>query len=227
MSNRAPVPVVHFSDVLCIWAYCSQIRVDEIRHGFGEDVALTFRFVPVFGTSTKIEKAWATRGGFPAYAKHVRTVAERFPHVVVHPDAWDTVRPASSSSPHVFLKAVQLIEGAGPSPAGGMFERASWAVRLAFFRDARDVATRGVQLEIAEQVGVPRGQVEALLDDGRAMSAFFEDVDAQQAQKIEGSPTLVFNEGRQKLYGNVGYRVIEANIAELLRAPGEHAASWC
>ena len=43
---------------------------------------------------------------------------------------------------------------------------------------------------------------------------------------IDGSPTYILNEGRQKLYGNVGYRVIEANIQELLADPGERA-SWC
>ena len=45
--------------------------------------------------------------------------------------------------------------------------------------------------------------------------------------RIEGSPTIVLNEGRQKLYGNVGFRVIEANIAELLRDPRPGEASWC
>ncbi|QFS50191.1 hypothetical protein [Nostoc sphaeroides] len=40
------------------------------------------------------------------------------------------------------------------------------------------------------------------------------------------SPTLIFNEGRQRLNCNVGYRVIEANIRELLHnPPGEQ--SWC
>jgi hypothetical protein len=34
------------------------------------------------------------------------------------------------------------------------------------------------------------------------------------------------NEGRQRLNGNVGYRVLEANIRELLNHPaGEQ--SWC
>ena len=45
--------------------------------------------------------------------------------------------------------------------------------------------------------------------------------------RIEGSPSLVLNEGRQKLYGNVGFRVIEANIQELLREPRINDASWC
>jgi len=45
--------------------------------------------------------------------------------------------------------------------------------------------------------------------------------------RIEGSPSFVLNEGRQKLYGNVGFRIIEANIQELLRAPGTDQVSWC
>jgi hypothetical protein len=45
--------------------------------------------------------------------------------------------------------------------------------------------------------------------------------------RIEGSPSLVLNEGRQKLYGNVGFRVIEANVQGLLHAAGPEDASWC
>jgi len=36
----------------------------------------------------------------------------------------------------------------------------------------------------------------------------------------------VLNEGRQKLYGNVGFRIIEGSIKELLADPGDRA-SWC
>ena len=34
--------------------------------------------------------------------------------------------------------------------------------------------------------------------------------------QIKGSPTFVMNEGRQVLFGNVGYRVLRTNIEELL-----------
>ena len=44
---------------------------------------------------------------------------------------------------------------------------------------------------------------------------------------VQGSPTFILNDGRQKLYGNVGYGVLEANITELLRSPAAGAASWC
>jgi len=43
---------------------------------------------------------------------------------------------------------------------------------------------------------------------------------------VKGSPTWVLNEGRQVLYGNVGYRILSANIEELLKNPGSEA-SWC
>jgi hypothetical protein len=36
----------------------------------------------------------------------------------------------------------------------------------------------------------------------------------------------MLGEGRQKLYGNVGYRILEANIQEVLADPSERA-SWC
>ena len=47
--------------------------------------------------------------------------------------------------------------------------------------------------------------------------------------KLKRIPLTKFqmNDGRQKLYGNVGYGVIEANIKELLRSPVAGTASWC
>jgi protein-disulfide isomerase len=56
------------------------------------------------------------------------------------------------------------------------------------------------------------------------LSADYQDADKM---RIEGSPSFVLNDGRQKLYGDVGFRIIEANIQELLRAPGGDQASWC
>jgi len=52
------------------------------------------------------------------------------------------------------------------------------------------------------------------------------DQQLKEKYRVVGSPTLVFNEGRQIIYGNVGYRVIEANINELLNECST-LASWC
>jgi len=57
-------------------------------------------------------------------------------------------------------------------------------------------------------------------------AALDDDYRLRQDYGVKGSPTLVFNEGRPIIYGNVDYRVIEANIEELLRNNNQ-SASWC
>jgi len=46
--NDKPVVIDHFSDVLCVWAYAAQIRVDEIQREFGSQVHINYHFVPIF-----------------------------------------------------------------------------------------------------------------------------------------------------------------------------------
>jgi len=76
------------------------------------------------------------------------------------------------------------------------------------------------------QVGISTAAIEAKLKSGEAMAEVCRDIELRDEYKIEGSPTYYLNQGRQKLYGNVGYRVVSANLRELLERP-EHQASWC
>jgi predicted DsbA family dithiol-disulfide isomerase len=129
-------------------------------------------------------------------------------------------------SPHLFLKAVRLAEAAGACGPGAS-EEATLATRRTFFADGRDIASADVQRDIATAQGLDAGAVEAFLRDGRAHAALARDYQEAAVMGIQGSPSFVLNDGRQKLYGNVGYRIIEANIQELLREPGPAHASWC
>jgi hypothetical protein len=65
------------------------------------------------------------------------------------------------------------------------------------------------------------------MNDGTAFARLAGDYEAADKMRIEGSPSFVQNQGRQKLYGSIGFRLIEANIKELLRAPHTEEASWC
>lgn len=233
--SDSPVRISYFTDVLCIWAYVSQIRVDEIRSELGDRVAVESHFITLFGdTERRIGEGWSERGGFSGYADHVRDVCDGFSHVELHPDVWRSCRPSTSASGHLFLKAVQLLETRGiirddPVPEHANrspFEETAWRVRSAFFRDARDVGRMPELMKIAGEMELPLDDLKQLLDSGEAFAALCRDHAMKDTHRIEGSPTYLLNEGRQKLYGNVGYRIVEANVLELLERP-EGRASWC
>ena len=233
MAATGPVHISYFSDVLCVWAFIAQARVDEIKQQFGDRVDLEFRFCSVFGnTAKKIGEGWRPRGGFEGFNAHLKDVDAQYEHVRLHPDLWLQTRPSSSEGAHLFLKALQLLEEEGvlpDQPVNGkrLSERVTWRLRRAFFEDCRDIANWSVQCEVLDALDVPMTGIEGKIKSGVAFAALVADHEDSERYRLEGSPTFVLNQGRQKLYGNLGYRIIEANIEELLHQPGAGEASWC
>ncbi|MTJ53040.1 disulfide bond formation protein DsbA [Anabaena sp. UHCC 0253] len=223
-----PIRISYFSDVLCVWAYIAQIRLDELATNFQDKIAIEQHFVPIFGNAReKLEKRWCERGGFKGYSHHVQEVVKKFNHITVHPDIWTEAIPASSASCHLFLHAIQLLETKEiVQKSDQVFEKAIWAFRSAFFTKLANISDRRVQFAIAEELGLPIAAIQAQIDSGEAYAQLSKDFDLVKEHTVSVSPTLIFNEGRQRLNGNVGYRVIEANIRELLHNPPEEQ-SWC
>ena len=225
--------VSYFSDVLCIWAYAAQARIDAVKEKFGDTVRLDYRFCSVFGDAArKITSSWRDKGEYVGFNTHLRTVALQFPHIDVHPEIWLKIRPSTSESAHLFMAAVlqwqEKREGEGESgPVTTIFDAVMWAFRCGFFRDCRDISCWDVQCELAEGLGVDINAIEKCIHDGSAFATLATNYQDADKMRIEGSPSFVLNDGRQKLYGNVGFRIIEANIQELLRVPGGDRASWC
>jgi predicted DsbA family dithiol-disulfide isomerase len=220
------VALTCFTDVLCVWAWIGERRLAELRRTQGGAVTVTQRFCNVFGaTAQKIQANWGANGGYDGFASHLAHVLESFPELTTSPDLWRGVRPASSLPAHLALKAVQAQEAEGG--AAGLGDRAILGVRQAFFRQGRNVSEASVLDAVLSEAGADLDDVHARLARGEAHAALMSDYQEAQALGVKGSPSLVLNEGRQTLYGNVGFRVIEANIAELLREPEAGAASWC
>jgi len=227
--------ISYFSDVLCIWAYVAEVRLDEVRKEFGSSVELEYRFIPIFGaTRYRIAEGRKDRGGYAGFGEHVRKVAADFPHVSVNERVWSEVAPTTSSTAHEMLCAARLlanegiVDSARRDDLGGrtLFEEATWQIRSAFFEHARDISDRDVLLDVLGGAGMPTDAIETKVKSGEAMAEVCRDIELRDSNKIEGSPTYYLNQGRQKLYGNVGYRVVSANLRELLEQP-EHQASWC
>lgn len=216
-----PIALTYYSDVLCVWAYISQARLDEVAKGFAESASIEYRFCSVFGdTKHKIGKGWADRGGYSGFSKHIQDAVSEFDHIKVHPDIWERTRPTSSTPAHLVLKAVQHLDSGKCKP---ILEQ----IRSSFFEQCLDISTWSVLANVLDASGVSVAGVKEAIDSGVAHAELDADRRDQQTLMVQGSPTYILNDGRQKLYGNVGYGVIEANIKELLRSPVAGAASWC
>lgn len=225
-ANLAKITIHHFSDILCVWAYVSEVRIHELKSNFGNQVALDFRTLGVFGNvQGKMESAWGSKGGLSGYAKHVQQVAAQFPHVAIHPQLWMKQTPRSSLPGHLYLCAVRLAEQATIARPGS-YEGFATRLRTAFFAEASDISDASVIRSLLSQMSIPASKVESFISSGAAHAKLAEDMQMAKELEIKSSPALIFNEGRQRLTGNVGYRIIEANIRELLERPvTQH--SWC
>lgn len=215
--------ITHFSDALCIWAFISQVRVAELREQFGADIVLDYRYFSVFGDiRTKMATQWRERGGLEGYAAHVREAAQRFEHVRLAEGLWLRNTPTSSLPAHLVLAAARIVAANDADHVLAL----DYAIRRAFFEQGRDVSQAAILLETCEAEGADVAAIERALQTGEAHAALAGDMKLAQEIDVRSSPTLTFNEGRQTLSGNVGYRVIEANVRELLRDPGDRQ-SWC
>jgi len=218
------VRITHFSDILCVWAYIGQIRVTELQSNFPREVDFDFRYFTVFGdVHTKMDTQWGERGGLDAYANHVHEVAAGFDHVNLSPDTWRRDVPTSSLPAHLLISAVRLLDKEQGSAAAPLLDA---AIRRAFFEAAVDVSCMTELFRIAETQGIAIDGLESKLDSGEAHARLAHDLKSADESGVRSSPTMMFNDGRQTLSGNVGYRVLEANIRELIRHPAAQQ-SWC
>jgi len=226
--NKPAINIEHFSDVLCIWAYIAQIRIDELQSNFPDEVRIEYRFLSVFGdVPGKMAAQWADRGELEGYAAHVQEIAAKFEHININPQAWKANRPTSSLPAQLVLCGVKSLQASDPeSVERTLVERLLNSLRRAFFVELVDISNHRRLLDIAEAAGVDLANLQRVLDSGAAHAQLAADLAAAAQSNVRSSPTLTFNEGRQVLAGNVGYRVIDANIRELLRS-SSNQQSWC
>lgn len=215
------VIVDYYSDVLCVWAWIAQRRIDELSTELGEKVALRYHYIDIFGdTETKIQKQWADKGLYQGFADHVVTSAAPYPDAKVSSKIWTGTQPTTSANAHLVLKAIELIYGKEDSQTMAL------AVRKAFFERAQDIGELAVLYSLIACHGLDETLVARKLGNGQALAALLSDYQSAQQMSLKGSPSYIIDNGRQVLYGNVGYRVLLANIEEIIKQP-KNEASWC
>lgn len=219
MSHDGRIRFSYWSDPLCVWAFVAQPRLQRILDQFGGLLDIEYRVVPVFGSLEWrfSQGPWADEGA-EGRARKTREICVCHGFEDVTGAVWLDDMPASSWSPGMAIKAVCVMEER-ESAAKGACAAYQARLRRAFFVDNINVARRRAQLETAEACGLDVGAVEHLLNDGTGLARLWEDHHLQQRSFVRGSPTYVFDGGREILYGNVAEGIVAATIDELRKGP--------
>jgi predicted DsbA family dithiol-disulfide isomerase len=232
------VTIDYFSDTLCIWAYISEIRLEELSQKFASRIKIVHHYMPTFAcTEKRIGQGWENKGGYEGFGDHVRSVSNAFEHITISPKIWSQTRPTTSTTSHLYLKAIQLLQDKGviavqeeqeepSSRAKTPFKKMDWLIRRAFFEQAMDISNLNILRQLAHESGLPVADIDILLETGEAHAALAADTEMRNHYHLQGSPSYILNGGRQILYGNVGYKIIEANVLEILKQPN-YELSWC
>lgn len=208
----------YWSDPLCIWALVAEQKLNRVLEELGGHVKVDYRIVPVFGSVPWrfAEGPWA-KEGVDGRVAATRRIAEQGGRSDVSGECWRRAMPATSWAPAAAIKAVFGLEEGRGDETGPVYQR---ALRERFFVGEQNIALREVQLEVAEELRVPREALEARLDDGSALSRVCEDYAEKERLRIQGSPTYVFDGGRAMLYGNFDYGILQSTVEELVRGAG-------
>lgn len=208
----------YWSDPLCIWALVAQQKLDHVLAELGEQVRVDYRIVPVFGSvSWRFAQGPWSKDGVEGRVLATRKIAEQGGRSDVSGECWRRAMPASSWAPAMAIKAVFALDEGRGEEVGPMYQR---VLRERFFVTEANIALRAVQLEVAEELRLPRAPIEARLDDGCALAAVCEDHAEKERLRIQGSPTYVFDGGRAMLYGNFDYGILRCTVEELVRGAG-------
>ena len=227
ITSQPDVRIDYFSDVLCIWAYLAEVKVRELHRNLPQALVVP-RYVSIFGDVARKMQSWDDRGGLQGYHEHVVQVAGSFGYEKLSAKVWHTA-PSSSMPAHLWLTAVRL-HAAEICPSEvdshALVSQAAWALRKAFFLEDLNIAQRQDIVQVLRGCDLDTDRLTTLIDTGAGHAELEHDRKEAEKFAVTGSPTFVLNEGRQKLYGNVGYKIIEANVREVLERPMS-GASWC
>jgi len=220
-SKKETLIIDYYSDVLCVWAWIAQRRIDELNAQFGDKILINYHYIDVFGdTATKMQEQWAQKGLYQGFSDHVVQSASSFKDAPVNPKIWSVIRPTTSANAHLVLKAASQTH----TPQDTI--TLALNIRKAFFQDAQDISDLEVLRLIMSGQGLNYEAINNAINKGTALAALMNDYQIAKKNNLKGSPTYVMDNGRQTSYGNVGFRVLQANVQELLKHP-EDEASWC
>lgn len=219
--NDNPLTINYFTDILCVWAWIAERRIEELNNHFGNKIEINHQYIDLFGdTESRIQDQWTNKGLHKGFGAHVIEAAAPYESAPVNADVWDKVCPTTSANAHMLIKAVELTCNKSSAVQYAKL------LRKSFFIEAIDISDLQTLFSLLKQENIDADKINLVLNNGKALAALMNDYQKANNYGIKGSPSLVLNDGRQNLFGNVGYKVLKANIEELLDKSCNEA-SWC
>lgn len=163
-----------WSDLHCPWAHVAAIRLRRARARCGAPVEIRWRLWPL----ELVDRAGTPRAGIET---------ERPVLAQLEPEAFAPWTRADY--PDTFLPAMAALKCAALQGAE-QADRFDAALRLAFFRDNRNLALIHEILDVAAGSGLDRDRLEADYWAGRGQAAVWQDWQDSHARAIQGSPHL-------------------------------------
>lgn len=213
------ITIDYFTDILCVWAWIVQQRIEELHNQFAGKIEIRNQYLDLFGnTATRIQDQWKNKGLYDGFGDYVIQSAAPYEAAPVNAEVWHKVRPTTSANAHLILKATELAHGSQIATDLAL------VIRKAFFIDALDISHFDTLDRLLIQQKIELAPVHDCINNGTALAALIGDFQKAKQYEIKGSPTLVMDNGRQTLYGNVCYRVIHTNVEELLNNLSSNSA---
>jgi len=208
---KAPIVIDYYSDLLCVWSWVLQPKIEKLIHTYQDQIDLRYHYMDVFGdTQTKMDNQWSHRGSFQGFSGHVKNTVDSFENVHVYARIWQDSQPKTSANVHLVLKAIEL------AVDGTASKKMALCFRESFYLKGQDIGDLGVLLNICLQNGINTALINDFINDGSAMASLMSDYHMAKVQSFQGSPTLILDEGRQILFGNISFEVLSANVQALL-----------
>ncbi|MBU8895730.1 DsbA family protein [Corallococcus sp. H22C18031201] len=186
-----PLQITVYQDVLCAWCYLADLRLDVLRHEFGDAVRWSVRPYPL-----RVQDVLPTERELRGLVEEVQR-AQREPDALARQlsaDLWQGGDPPRTSVPA--LAALEAARLQGPQ-ARAFLAR---AMQRAALEQGVNVSRSDVVFELASRVGLAMNEFSAAFRSEETRRLILDEHRLAQSRGVRGVPTLVIG-GRWMLCG--------------------------
>ena len=181
------IEVVWYTDPINVWCWGCEPAIRRLEVRYPDDVHVSVVMGGLFEDFSPIRESWARMSGgrwqdsvvafLNAVAAHHRMPMD-VPRMMASVDDLNSTWPSC-----IAVKAAGLQGTANELPYLRRF-------REAMYLEGRRATDRGVQVELASEMGLDAAAFRRALDDGSAEVAFHKDLDLCRSRSVTGFPTF-------------------------------------